>query len=70
MFSGLHCGNWQCSTRRRRSKIFAYRRGIDSKSCLATKKGRYSIRINDQCRVCFRWEEGNAYDVAITDYHS
>lgn len=33
------------------------------------RKGEYSIRINDQWRVCFRWREGNAYDVEITDYH-
>ncbi len=33
------------------------------------RQGQYSIRINDQWRVCFRWEEGNAYDVEITDYH-
>jgi toxin HigB-1 len=29
----------------------------------------HSIRINDQYRVCFRWHEGNAYDVEIVDYH-
>lgn len=29
----------------------------------------YSIRINDQWRICFRWEGGNAYDVEIVDYH-
>jgi len=34
------------------------------------RAGQYSIRINDQWRVCFRWEEGNAYDVEIADYHS
>ncbi len=34
------------------------------------RKGQHSIRINDQWRICFRWEEGNAYDVEITDYHS
>jgi proteic killer suppression protein len=31
--------------------------------------GRYSIRINDQWRICFRWEDGGAYDVEIIDYH-
>jgi len=31
--------------------------------------GFYSIRINDQWRVVFRWEAGNAYDVHVTDYH-
>lgn len=33
------------------------------------RTGQYSIRINDQWRVCFRWGSGNAYDVEITDYH-
>lgn len=33
------------------------------------RKGQYSIRINDQYRVCFRWEAGNAHDVEIVDYH-
>lgn len=31
--------------------------------------GQWSIRINDQWRVCFRWEGSDAYDVEITDYH-
>lgn len=33
------------------------------------RDGQYSIRINQQCRVCFRWEEFYAYDVEVTDYH-
>jgi len=33
------------------------------------REGEYSIRINDRFRICFRWREGNAYDVEITDYH-
>ena len=33
------------------------------------REGQYSIRINDQYRVCFEWREGNAYGVQITDYH-
>jgi toxin HigB-1 len=33
------------------------------------RKGESSIRINKQCRLCFRFEEGNAYDVTIEDYH-
>jgi proteic killer suppression protein len=28
-----------------------------------------SIRINEQWRICFRWREGDAYDVEIVDYH-
>lgn len=33
------------------------------------RAGQYSIRVNDQLRVCFRWEGQNAHDVEITDYH-
>jgi proteic killer suppression protein len=33
------------------------------------RDGQWSIRINDQWRVCFRWRDGNAYDVEIVDYH-
>lgn len=31
--------------------------------------GQWSIRINDQWRICFKWQGGNAHDVKITDYH-
>ena len=33
------------------------------------REGQYSIRINDQWRICFTWREGDAYNVEITDYH-
>jgi proteic killer suppression protein len=33
------------------------------------RAGEYSIRVNNQWRVCFRWSEGNADDVEIVDYH-
>ena len=33
------------------------------------RKGQYSIRINDQWRICFVWRNNNAYDVEIVDYH-
>jgi toxin HigB-1 len=33
------------------------------------RAGHHSIRINDQWRICFRWKEGDAYDVEIVDYH-
>jgi proteic killer suppression protein len=33
------------------------------------RAGQYSIRINNQWRVCFRWEDGEAHDVEIVDYH-
>ena len=33
------------------------------------REGQYSIRINDQWRVCFRCDAGDAYEVEVTDYH-
>ncbi|MCW4115189.1 type II toxin-antitoxin system RelE/ParE family toxin [Aurantimonas sp. MSK8Z-1] len=33
------------------------------------RAGQHSIRINDQWRICFRWDAGHAYDVEIVDYH-
>ena len=33
------------------------------------RKNQYSIRINDQYRICFQWEDSNAYEVEIVDYH-
>lgn len=33
------------------------------------REGQYSIRINDQWRICFVWRQENAYDVEIVDYH-
>lgn len=38
-------------------------------SLKGTLRGRHSIRINDQWRIIFRWETGDAYDVEIDDYH-
>ncbi len=35
----------------------------------ADRAGTYSIRINDQWRICFAWREGDAWDVELTDYH-
>jgi proteic killer suppression protein len=33
------------------------------------RAGQYSIRINDQWRICFEWRDGDAYAVEIADYH-
>lgn len=33
------------------------------------RAGQYSVRVNDQWRVCFVWRDGDAYDVEICDYH-
>ena len=34
------------------------------------RAGQYSIRVNDQWRICFAWRDDHAYEVEITDYHS
>jgi len=36
---------------------------------LDDRAGQLSIRINDQWRICFEWQEGDAFNVEITDYH-
>ncbi|MGD1084411.1 MAG: type II toxin-antitoxin system RelE/ParE family toxin [Verrucomicrobiota bacterium] len=33
------------------------------------RAGQYSVRVNDQWRICFRWSDGSAYEVEIVDYH-
>jgi proteic killer suppression protein len=33
------------------------------------RAGQFSIRVNEQWRICFRWEDGDAYDVEVVDYH-
>ena len=33
------------------------------------RKGYHSIRINDQWRICFKWQKGDVYHVEIVDYH-
>ena len=33
------------------------------------RRGQHSIRINEQYRVCFRWEENDVHEVEVTDYH-
>ena len=38
-------------------------------SLIGKRKGQYSIRINRQWRICFRWERDEAYDAEIVDYH-
>ncbi|HSC06355.1 MAG TPA: type II toxin-antitoxin system RelE/ParE family toxin [Steroidobacteraceae bacterium] len=41
----------------------------DLEALKGDRKGQHSIRINQQWRVCFRWEAGHAWDVEIVDYH-
>jgi proteic killer suppression protein len=43
--------------------------GNHLESLIKDRKGYHSIRVNDQYRVCFRWQNNNAEDVEIVDYH-
>jgi proteic killer suppression protein len=43
--------------------------GNQLKALKGDRKGQYSIRINDQWRICSKWNDNDAYDVEITDYH-
>ena len=38
-------------------------------SLKGNRKGQHSIRINQQWRICFKWHDGNSYNVEIVDYH-
>jgi len=43
--------------------------GLRLEKLSGNRAGQYSIRINEQYRICFRWQEGDAYEVEVTDCH-
>ncbi len=43
--------------------------GLHLEKLAGDRREQHSIRINDQWRICFRWVEGNVYNVEIVDYH-
>jgi proteic killer suppression protein len=43
--------------------------GNRSEALKGRRSGQHSIRVNDQWRICFRWQDGQAHDVEIVDYH-
>jgi proteic killer suppression protein len=43
--------------------------GLHLEKLKGQRAGQYSIRVNKQYRVCFRWKDGAAYNVELTDYH-
>jgi len=66
--------------RNARKKLFHIHSAIDLKdlrippgnklqALKGNRKGQFSISINDQWRICFRWKNGSALDVEIVDYH-
>jgi proteic killer suppression protein len=44
-------------------------RGNRLEKLKGNREGQYSIRVNDQYRICFSWLDGDAYEVEIVDYH-
>jgi toxin HigB-1 len=43
--------------------------GLHLEKLKGDRSWQYSIRVNDQFRICFHWRDGDAFDVEITDYH-
>lgn len=43
--------------------------GLRLEALQGDREGQYSIRINDQFRICFEWRDGDAHHVEIVDYH-
>ena len=43
--------------------------GLRLEALKSDRKGQYSIRVNDQYRICFEWRDGDAHNVEIVDYH-
>ena len=56
--------------RAKRLADLAAARGNRLEQLKGDRKGTYSLRINDQWRITFRWVDGDAHDVRIEDYHS
>jgi proteic killer suppression protein len=43
--------------------------GLRLEKLSGDRAGQYSIRVNEQYRICFRWRDGDAVEVEVTDYH-
>jgi len=65
-------------TARRKLRYLHYAKSLDDlrqppanrlEGLKGDRKGYHSIRINNQWRLCFRWQDGEAYEVEIIDYH-
>ncbi len=80
LFNDKPVRRFQAIERRARLKLIALDAAVDLKdlrippsNCLESlkgnRKGQYSIRINDQWRICFTWHDGDADNVEIIDYH-
>ena len=81
VFEGLKTRTWATAlqeTARRKLKMIDAVVRVDElkvppgnrlEALKGNRRGQYSIRINDQWRVCFRWDGKDAHDVEIVDYH-
>ena len=63
---GVSCGNWKLPEG---WKTSGFPPGNRLEALKGDRAGQYSIRINDQFRICFRWTASGAEDVEIVDYH-
>jgi proteic killer suppression protein len=43
--------------------------GNNLEALAGDRRGQFSIRVNQRYRICFRWNNGDAQDVELTDYH-
>ena len=50
-------------------RVLASPPGNQLEALRGDRKGQHAIRVNDQWRICFRWEGQDAFDVEIVDYH-
>lgn len=81
LFAGLRVrrfgADWVESARRKLTQLNAaveveslrFPPGNRLEKLSADRDGQWSLRINGQWRICFRWHEGSAWDVEIADYH-
>jgi toxin HigB-1 len=80
LFDDLHVSQFKAFERPARRKLLYLHRartlqdlavppGNHLEALKKDREGQHSIRINQRWRICFRWEDGNAFDVEIVDYH-
>ena len=80
LYEGGHVKKWKSLLRQaeRRLQILDMATSLDDLRCLPSnrfeslkgkRKGQYSIRINNQWRICFHWIKGEPHNVEIVDYH-
>lgn len=68
-YNAENSGRWGEGTNKGRAPLLLKGRGLGLEALKRERRGQHAIRINDQWRVCFVWDDGNAFDVEITDYH-